>query len=72
VILTKFATEECSAKYEANRHMLQGFDEKTQICYGDKTKSKDTCQACGWIGVPGIYTRVSHYLPWIESIVWPN
>ncbi|KAE8573468.1 ovochymase-1 [Halyomorpha halys] len=25
--------------------------------------------ACG-IGTPGGYTRVSHYIPWIESIVW--
>ncbi|KOB75880.1 Serine protease HP21 [Operophtera brumata] len=29
-------------------------------------------QACGFTGVPAIYTRVAHYLPWIESIVWPN
>ncbi|XP_071055450.1 venom protease-like [Onthophagus taurus] len=21
---------------------------------------------------PGVYTRVSYYVPWIESIVWPN
>lgn len=26
---------------------------------------------CGSIGEPGIYTKVSHYVPWIESIVWP-
>ncbi|KAK3926971.1 Serine protease snake [Frankliniella fusca] len=28
-------------------------------------------QGCGF-GTPGIYTRVSHYVPWIESIVWPD
>ncbi|XP_072943197.1 trypsin-1-like [Epargyreus clarus] len=28
-------------------------------------------RACGFIGQPGIYTRVVDYLPWIESIVWP-
>ncbi|GJQ73797.1 CLIPC1 [Trypoxylus dichotomus] len=22
--------------------------------------------------VPGVYTRVSYYIPWIESIVWPD
>ncbi|XP_022185397.2 serine protease snake [Nilaparvata lugens] len=26
---------------------------------------------CG-SGAPGVYTRVSYYLPWIESIVWPQ
>jgi len=25
---------------------------------------------CG-SGAPAVYTRVSHYVPWIESIVWP-
>ncbi|KAI8426739.1 hypothetical protein MSG28_014436 [Choristoneura fumiferana] len=26
---------------------------------------------CGTPGQPGWYTKVSHYVPWIESIVWP-
>lgn len=26
---------------------------------------------CG-IGLPGVYARVSTYVPWIESIVWPR
>ncbi|XP_014259171.1 serine protease snake-like isoform X2 [Cimex lectularius] len=25
---------------------------------------------CGQ-SIPGVYTRVSHFIPWIESIVWP-
>ncbi|PZC70595.1 hypothetical protein B5X24_HaOG215530, partial [Helicoverpa armigera] len=28
-------------------------------------------RACGFAGGSGMYTRVSHYVPWIESIVWP-
>ncbi|CAK1587424.1 unnamed protein product [Parnassius mnemosyne] len=28
-------------------------------------------RACGFIGEPGIYTKVSAYVPWIESVVWP-
>lgn len=26
--------------------------------------------SCGTPGLPGVYTRVSHYVPWIEKIVW--
>ncbi|XP_043788753.1 serine protease snake-like isoform X4 [Apis laboriosa] len=28
-------------------------------------------QGCGGVNIPGVYTRVSHYLNWIEDIVWP-
>ncbi|XP_013144041.1 PREDICTED: serine protease snake-like [Papilio polytes] len=27
---------------------------------------------CGLIGQPGVYVKVTAYVPWIESIVWPN
>ncbi|XP_075987369.1 mast cell protease 3-like [Anticarsia gemmatalis] len=27
---------------------------------------------CGELGVAGMYTRVSYYVPWIESVVWPG
>ncbi|KAG6461204.1 hypothetical protein O3G_MSEX012476 [Manduca sexta] len=27
---------------------------------------------CAWRNQPAYFTRVSHYIPWIESIVWPN
>ncbi|KAK9509570.1 hypothetical protein O3M35_006858 [Rhynocoris fuscipes] len=29
-------------------------------------------RGCGLPDYPGVYTRVSAYLPWIQSIVWPN
>ncbi|GBP10256.1 Serine protease snake [Eumeta japonica] len=146
VILLKFTTSECSDFFPSDKDMLDGFLENTQLCYGDKEKSKDTCQqsleepklktdkkndaidelsiqnetlkilvsnlcsgvnrpeqfsegdsggplqvlnehvkcmytvvgvtsfgrACGFVGEPGIYTRVSAYTPWIESVLWPN
>ncbi|CAK1587455.1 unnamed protein product [Parnassius mnemosyne] len=99
VVLNKFSDSECAQLFPPNRLMENGFDSRTQICYGDKDKSKDTCQgdsggplqlknkkihcmytvvgvtsfgrACGFIGEPGIYTKVSAYVPWIESVVWP-
>jgi len=27
---------------------------------------------CAELDSPGVYTRVSKYLPWIEQIVWPK
>nr|AAV91011.1 hemolymph proteinase 13 [Manduca sexta] len=27
-------------------------------------------RGCAWRGKPGLYSRVSHYISWIESVVW--
>ncbi|XP_011879472.1 PREDICTED: trypsin 3A1-like isoform X2 [Vollenhovia emeryi] len=29
-------------------------------------------QPCGLTTIPAVYTKVSHYITWIESIVWPR
>lgn len=29
-------------------------------------------QGCALVDAPGVYTRVSHYISWIEDNVWPN
>ncbi|XP_023937765.2 serine protease snake [Bicyclus anynana] len=44
VIINKFSTAECSSMFPPHRLMLNGFDDKTQICYGDKAQERDTCQ----------------------------
>ncbi|XP_012228498.1 trypsin-1-like isoform X2 [Linepithema humile] len=47
------------------------------------THSRNTClfqvigitsfgQGCAMMDTPGVYTKVSYYVPWIESIVWPR
>ncbi|CAH2062117.1 unnamed protein product, partial [Iphiclides podalirius] len=98
VTLRRFPDHECMAKYPPKRNLENGFDPKTQLCYGDRYESKDTCQGdsggplqlsagrincmytivgvtsfgneCGSPGMPGVYTRVSAYVSWIEGIVW--
>ncbi|XP_077290821.1 transmembrane protease serine 9-like [Arctopsyche grandis] len=29
-------------------------------------------RSCGIVNMPAVYTRVSAFVPWIESVVWPN
>lgn len=29
-------------------------------------------RGCGIVNTPAVYTKVAHFVPWIEQIVWPN
>ncbi|XP_047039281.1 serine protease snake-like [Helicoverpa zea] len=98
VVLSAYSEEECSSFYPPHRHLVNGYNHTTQMCYGDKDDTRDTCEGdsggplqirssisscastiigitsngkpCGQPGSSGVYTRVSYYVPWIESIVW--
>ncbi|KAF6198849.1 hypothetical protein GE061_006872 [Apolygus lucorum] len=44
---------------------------RTPYCMYSQIGVTSFGRACA-SGNPGVYTRVSAYVPWIESIVWPN
>ncbi|XP_073963724.1 clotting factor B-like isoform X2 [Choristoneura fumiferana] len=45
VTLMKFESSECLRRYKVGqRHLEGGFNEASQLCYGDHTEAKDTCQ----------------------------
>ncbi|XP_072943275.1 serine protease snk-like [Epargyreus clarus] len=99
VKIEKIEEEKCSNIYLTNRNYANGIDSRTQLCFGSRDSSKDTCggdsggplqvkdkkikcmytvigvtsfgQHCGVAGEPAIYTKVSPYVEWIESVVWP-
>ncbi|XP_075985989.1 complement factor D-like [Anticarsia gemmatalis] len=98
VALKKFSDDDCSSHYPEHRLLVYGYDNNTQMCFGDKDERRDTCEGdsggplqstwfrqcmytivgvtstgrqCGVDHVPGLYTRVAYYIPWIESVVWP-
>ncbi|KAJ8705462.1 hypothetical protein PYW08_012508 [Mythimna loreyi] len=99
VDLVRYDAEKCSQLYPKHRHLLDGYNHTTQMCYGDTQVAKDTCEGdsggplqtsnefawcaytvlgvtsygrqCGVSAGSGMYTRVYHYVPWIESQVWP-
>lgn len=102
VDIYRFTDSECMEAYPIHRHLKNGYDKTTQMCYGDVEQINDTCEgdsggplqvktnrnravkclytiigvtsygrACGYVGSSGMYTRVAHYVPWIESITGP-
>uniref|UniRef100_A0A2A4IY52 Peptidase S1 domain-containing protein n=1 Tax=Heliothis virescens TaxID=7102 RepID=A0A2A4IY52_HELVI len=99
--ISRFSEEECKQHYPSHRHLLQGYNHTTQMCYGDRVIAADSCEGdsggplqsnnldehhcvttvvgvtsagkqCGITAGSGLYTRVIHYVPWIESVVWPE
>uniref|UniRef100_A0A2A4IWJ7 Peptidase S1 domain-containing protein n=1 Tax=Heliothis virescens TaxID=7102 RepID=A0A2A4IWJ7_HELVI len=99
--ISRFGEEECKQHYPSHRHLLQGYNHTTQMCYGDRETVADSCEGdsggplqsnkldehhcvttvvgvtsagkqCGITAGSGLYTRVIHYVPWIESVVWPE
>ncbi|XP_028041987.1 serine protease snake-like [Bombyx mandarina] len=44
VEVSEFTTEECLTQYPEHRHLLDGFDNSTQMCYGDHDTPHDTCE----------------------------
>ncbi|KAH9645006.1 hypothetical protein HF086_003336 [Spodoptera exigua] len=83
VDLRQFEDKECADLFPPHRHLKHGYDHEKQMCYGNHKEIFDTCEYtvvgvtsygknCGIPGSAGMYTRVSYYVPWIESIVWPE
>lgn len=59
-------------------HLLQGDSggplqvyHQSQSCMYEIVGVTSFGKGCGSVDTPGVYTRVYHYLEWIESIVWP-
>ncbi|XP_075987364.1 mast cell protease 1A-like [Anticarsia gemmatalis] len=71
------ATQMCFGSHSKVTDTCQG-DSGGPLQYNDRKclyfalGVTSTGRDCGTLGTPGIYTRVSHYVPWIEDIVWPE
>ncbi|CAH0730373.1 unnamed protein product, partial [Brenthis ino] len=55
VTLERFTKKECALNYQRARYLKNGYDEITQICYGDKYTTRDTCK-----GDSGGPTQIKH------------
>uniref|UniRef100_A0A2A4JMC3 Peptidase S1 domain-containing protein n=2 Tax=Heliothis virescens TaxID=7102 RepID=A0A2A4JMC3_HELVI len=44
VKLQRYDEEKCSQLYPKHRHLVHGYNHTTQMCYGDETDPKDTCE----------------------------
>lgn len=73
-------TQLCAGSHNASKDTCQGDsggplqivkDEKEVHCMYSIIGVTSFGKACGVATIPGVYTRVSNYVEWIESIVWP-
>lgn len=69
----------CAGSYNESRDTCQGDSGgPLQIYHSDIFCSYTQIgvtsfgKGCGTVNFPGIYTRVSEYIDWIEGIVWPD
>ncbi|XP_066150913.1 transmembrane protease serine 9-like [Euwallacea fornicatus] len=74
----------CAGDSEELKDTCQGDSGGPLQVYSDSSQPNMTCmydilgvtsfgKACGLqVNIPGVYTRVSNYLKWIEDIVWPQ
>ncbi|KAJ8731527.1 hypothetical protein PYW07_004691 [Mythimna separata] len=65
VPVVEFSEEECSKYYRPHRHLKNGYNHTTQMCYGDKKVLRDTCE--GDSGGPLQYVH-NDYIPDIYCV----
>ncbi|XP_034234400.1 serine protease snake-like [Thrips palmi] len=51
---------------------LQTFTNDEPYCMHHVLGVTSFGKGCGFKEAPGVYSRVSAFVPWIESVVWPN
>ncbi|KAJ8721944.1 hypothetical protein PYW08_004346 [Mythimna loreyi] len=67
VPVTEFEEDECFKYYSPHRHLKNGYNHATQMCYGDKKILRDTCE--GDSGGPLIFHNDSSNLFCIYTII---
>lgn len=68
----------CAGSHSKERDTCQGdsggplqINNKEVYCMYDIIGVTSFGKACGRVNIPGVYSRVSNYIDWIESVAWP-